>query len=60
LFGIYLGLVRQKNIFIQNKTVKIDLMMCLPKNPLGKKFLNKKSNQPNKTLVPDPKQNQSV
>jgi hypothetical protein len=53
-------LLGKKNIFIQNKTVKIGLMMCLPNNPLGKKFLNKKSNKPNKTLVPDPKQNQSV
>jgi hypothetical protein len=32
--------------------------MCLPNNHLGKKFLNKKSYQPNKALVPDPKQNQ--
>jgi len=28
------------------------------KQPLGQKFLNKKSNQPNKALVLDVKQNQ--
>jgi hypothetical protein len=33
--------------------------VCFPNNPLDQKFLNKKSNQPNKGLIPDPKQNQS-
>jgi hypothetical protein len=61
LLGIDLVLVWQNTIFIQNKTVKIDLKMCLSNNPLGQQFLNKKkSNQPNKALVPDPNKTNQV
>jgi hypothetical protein len=50
LFGALFG---KKIFFIQNKTVKIDLKVCLSNNLLGQKFLNNKRNQPNKALVLD-------
>jgi len=48
---------KRKNIFIQNKTVRIGLRVCLPNTPLGLNSSTKKSNKPNKLLVPDLKQN---
>jgi hypothetical protein len=49
LLGIDLVLVWQNTIFIQNKTVKIDLKMCLSNNPLGQQFLNNKKKVTNQT-----------
>jgi hypothetical protein len=54
--GVFLT---KKSFFIQSKIVKIDLKLCLLYNTLGQKFFNKKSNQPNNVLVPDPNQNES-
>jgi hypothetical protein len=54
--GVFLT---KKSFFIQSKIVKIGLKLCLLYNTLGQKFFNKKSNQPNNVLVPDPNQNES-
>jgi hypothetical protein len=43
-----LGSIQKKTIFIQNKTIKIGLKVCLLNNPLAQKFLNQKvTNQTN-------------